>query len=322
MALPTAQLGQLGNMSMPYAIPTYEKGPNIFEKALATFLVNAAGGVAQQGAQNVMSRDYAKDVGQTPAGAWSKLVSGPQVTAEQAKQIRAEKFTAGENEADRMARAGQSDADAANALLRLDRQGQQGLDEQSLRDMNALLRGDREISASAAHDTRVIEGQNTRDQADLTNRRALLEREYELKRGMPDNQLTQTIVDRMRSQGLGTGQPQASTQGVNPNIAAFARNAGQAVTGAAAQGFDMPPAPDFVSGPDDVARMLQQGMTPEQILGIVQKQQMVNSAAQSHPLVSPDAAAPSQVDPRLAALVQQLGLSNQPLITSPRGRDY
>jgi len=175
MALPTAPLGQLPSMNMPYAIPTHDRGSSIWEKALAAFLVNAAGGVAQQGVENAMARDFAPEFGEEKAGGLSKLISGPKVGRDDAKMRRAQAFTAGENEAARMAAAGQSEADAANALLRLDRQTQAGLDEQTLRDMNADLRTTREVGASDARLTRELEG-----------RTALTQLEERLRNERPD----------------------------------------------------------------------------------------------------------------------------------------
>lgn len=175
MALPTAPLGQLPNMSMPYSIPTYDKGPSIWEKALASFLVNAAGGAAQQGVDNVMSRDYAGEFGETKAGGLSKLINGPQVRADDAKIRRQQAFTREENELAREATAGQNEADAANALLRLDRQAQTGSEMQALQDMNADLRTSREITAA-----------DTRTSTQSADRSALARLEAELYGKRPD----------------------------------------------------------------------------------------------------------------------------------------
>lgn len=92
MALQTAPLGQLPSMNMPYSIPTYEKPPSIWEKALAAFLVNAAGTAAGQVGENITARDYAKDFGEEPAGFGSKIVGGPRVSARQADQRESQKF--------------------------------------------------------------------------------------------------------------------------------------------------------------------------------------------------------------------------------------
>lgn len=112
MALPTAQLGQLPSMNMPYSIPTVEKGPKIWERALAQFLVNAAGGLATQGAENVMSRDYASEFGEDPATGWGRLTQGPKVgaeAAEQRRQLAAQQKAAEDNRMFQAALAGYED---------------------------------------------------------------------------------------------------------------------------------------------------------------------------------------------------------------------
>lgn len=91
MALPTAPLGQLPSMNMPYSIPRYEQPASIWEKALASFLVNAAGGAATQGVENVMARDYAGDFGEKPASGFSKLL-GPKVGAQDARMRKGQQF--------------------------------------------------------------------------------------------------------------------------------------------------------------------------------------------------------------------------------------
>lgn len=91
MALPTAPLGQLPSMNMPYSIPRYEQPASIWEKALASFLVNAAGGAASQGVENVMARDYAGDFGEKPATGFSKLL-GPKVGAQDARLRKGQQF--------------------------------------------------------------------------------------------------------------------------------------------------------------------------------------------------------------------------------------
>lgn len=91
MALPTAPLGQLPSMNMPYSIPRYEQPASIWEKALASFLVNAAGGAASQGVENVMARDYAGDFGEKPATGFSKLL-GPKVGAQDARIRKGQQF--------------------------------------------------------------------------------------------------------------------------------------------------------------------------------------------------------------------------------------
>lgn len=96
MPLPSAPLGQLPNMNMPFSIPTYEKGPSIWERALASFLVNAAEGTAQAGTKNVFEGEHAQDFGEQGNG-FSKLWKGAKVNDAEAKQRNAQKFEAGQS---------------------------------------------------------------------------------------------------------------------------------------------------------------------------------------------------------------------------------
>lgn len=311
MALPTAQLGQLGTMSMPYSIPTYEKGPNIWEKALSALLVNTASGVAQQGTQNLMSHENAGEFGQQPASTWQRLIGGPTVSDQAATQRRGQAFTGREAAKQRVfegdqtqlgldARAAQSDADAQNAMLRQDTQIQGGLDEATLRDMNSLLRGDRSDVAA---------GQ--RNAADNAARMREIDLQNKGRAALPSEQINQVIIDRLRGQtGLGGGSTSAA--GVNPNVAKFAQQGTGQSMQARPQSYDMPAAPNYVSGPNDVAKMLSSGITPEQIMLAVSRQQATNDAAQKMPLPS-DSAAPTQVDPRIASLLKELGLVGGPV---------
>lgn len=184
MALPTAPLGQLPNMNMPYSIPTYDKGPSIWEKALASFLVSAAGNVATQGVENAMSRDYAPEFGEEKAGGLSKLVSGPKVGKEDAKTRRQQAFVRDENEASRLAAQGQSDADAMNALLRQDRQLTAGRESDELRLLAQQGQSDADTANAAL-----------RQERDATNRTALARLEAELYGQRPDV-LSQVDRDR------------------------------------------------------------------------------------------------------------------------------
>ncbi len=118
MALPTAPLGQLPSMNMPYSIPRYEQPASIWEKALASFLVNAAGGAATRGVENVMSKDYATQFGEKPATGFSRLL-GPNVGAEEARQRRS--ITAQKD-------MSQAEIDAANTRAQADRELKMNLD--------------------------------------------------------------------------------------------------------------------------------------------------------------------------------------------------
>lgn len=104
MALPTAPLGQLGNMTMPYAIPTYE-----VRRGRDQVLTALAAGIAQQlGSQlveNAMSRDYAEN----PAGFWSKLVAGPKENRAQFETRQERTMKAEQAEKDRLAQMAAKD---------------------------------------------------------------------------------------------------------------------------------------------------------------------------------------------------------------------
>ena len=78
MALPTASLGQLASMNMPYQIPQYEVTRGR-DKVLAAIAAGVGQALAGQIVNNVTSRDFAEQ----PAGFWSKLIQGPQQTREQ-----------------------------------------------------------------------------------------------------------------------------------------------------------------------------------------------------------------------------------------------
>ena len=86
MALQTAPLGQLPSMNMPYSIPRYEKPVSVWEKALAAFLVNAAG----QAAENTFQQENATRFGETPTPLYKKPFVGARVNARQAEQREAD----------------------------------------------------------------------------------------------------------------------------------------------------------------------------------------------------------------------------------------
>lgn len=305
MALPTAPLGQLPSMNMPYAIPTYDKQPSIWEKALASFLVSAAGGVASRGAENVMSRDNASEFGERNATGFSRLL-GPNVSDQEAQQRRSQNFSASEAgkgrtftadqaELSRLAQAGENDATAANARLRQGEQIQGGLDEQLLRDKNALIRNDQDIKG-----TDVLTRLKAQLQASDPGNKAQAARDT----AAAAESTSRARFNEMFLGGTGaTGAARGASQGtVDPSVSAFAR-------GGARGGPQAPAQPaDFVSGPADIQRFLAQGMSPEEITMIVSRQQATNEAAQRMPL--PDITAAPE-DPRLAPLLRQLNLAPQ-----------
>lgn len=177
MALQSAPLGQLPSMNMPYAIPTYEKPPSLLEKALASIITAAGTSAASQGAENLMSRDYATAADGGPATGFGRLL-GPKVGKAQEMQRQSQTFQGGQNEAQRKFEAdqlaqkllneqGAADARAANERLLAGDVRQSRLDEQLLADKNAQARLDRELSGREA-DTRLraqLEAQNPETQA-------------------------------------------------------------------------------------------------------------------------------------------------------------
>lgn len=90
MALPTAPMGQLSNLSVPYQIEHYQKPASGIDRALAAFLSGVAQQAGGQLAENALSRDYAPD-GQK-AGFFGKLVSGPVENRQQQMQKQGQEF--------------------------------------------------------------------------------------------------------------------------------------------------------------------------------------------------------------------------------------
>lgn len=76
MALPTASLGQLPSLNMPYQIPTYEVRRGR-DQILTAMLAQMGAALGTNLVENSLSRDYAAEMGQKPAGFWSRLVNGP-----------------------------------------------------------------------------------------------------------------------------------------------------------------------------------------------------------------------------------------------------
>lgn len=293
MALPTAPLGQLGNMSMPYSIGTYDKGPNIWEKALAAFLVNAAGGVASQGTQNLMSRDYAKEFGEKPAGTWGRLVGGPAVDAKDAAQRRQNIYLSGEaqkgrdfskeeNEFNQMIKATAEEAQAKNEAMRQGERIQGGLDQQQIADMNALLRGDRENTARVSM-----------NDADNLARLEQIDREYENRGNLPSERLNESIIQRLGLKGAGVpGVTTQTSKQFNPNVVADATGS------AAATGAPQVPAAAAPAQPADYYTTLQElqamGLSPQAIEAILGRQAAVRERVEGPspaPYTGPDATA-------------------------------
>jgi hypothetical protein len=324
MALPTAQLGQLGTMSMPYSIPTYEKGPSIWEKALASFLVSAAGQAAEKGTENLMSRDYASEFGEDPAKGFGRLM-GPKVGEREAVRRRAEEEGMmmknfeldSQRVREQAARDDQSRRDMRQFSHAGDLQDQQ--DTSALQRVYAGNQGDMARNDQAAESAReltilksILEGEDPGNQAQTRYHNAMA------TKATGDAEWSGLIADKLRRELAGASAPTGQTSPVNPAVEAF-RNRGAGVeTTPSQQNYGMPPEQSFVSTTEDIARMLSEGRSPEEIIGIVTRQQKTNDVAQSRPLPG-DATIPMrniyaapeqpQVDPQLAELIQLLGLS-------------
>jgi len=321
MALPTAQLGQLGTMSMPYSIPTYEKGPSIWEKALASFLVSAAGQAAEKGTENLMSRDYASEFGEDPAKGFGRLM-GPKVGEREAVRRRAEEESMAmknfeldsQRVREQAARDDQSRRDTMQFSHAGDLQDQQ--DTSALQRVYAGNQGDMARNDQAAESAReltilrsILDGEDPGNQAQSRYHNAMA------GKAESEAEFTRSILNR--GQG-GASAPTGQTSPVNPAVEAFRNRGAGAETTQSQQNYGMPPKQSFVSTAEDVARMLSEGRSPEEIIGIVTRQQNTNDVAQSRPLPG-DAtilmrniyAAPEQpqVDPQLAELIQLLDLS-------------
>lgn len=85
MPLPTAQLGQMSSLQVPFNIPTVqvEQHPKAWQQALLGILANAGSQVLSQGVKNSMAPDYAP----TPAQGFSKFWNGPTINQERAGQL-------------------------------------------------------------------------------------------------------------------------------------------------------------------------------------------------------------------------------------------
>lgn len=87
MALPIAPLGQMSSINLPNYVPnTVVPDRNPLNLALAAFLQGAMSNAGGTIASNTLSRDFAADVGQTPATGLGKVFNGPKVNAAQLSQ--------------------------------------------------------------------------------------------------------------------------------------------------------------------------------------------------------------------------------------------
>ena len=90
MALPTAQLGQLSQLSVPYSIPTtlVDKRPRIWQQALASFLTNAASQAGQAAVSNEFEKENAPAFGQKATPWYQKFYQGAAINDKEAMQLR------------------------------------------------------------------------------------------------------------------------------------------------------------------------------------------------------------------------------------------
>lgn len=327
MALPTAPLGQLPNMNMPYAIPTYEVGPSLWEKALTSFLVSAAGNAAQTGISNAMSRDYAQDFGEEKAGGLQKLINGPRVNGRDAALRRDQAFTAEQSALGREATANQNEVNDLNALERLRMQLEAGRESDMLRADTA--QNNAEVDALNA------DLQRSRAAEDRT---ALTELEARLHGERPDikSQVARDNAAAAEAQaradfqsrimsGFGSGASRpgdgvragdAPPATVRPSISNFARGVAAGTT------------PSTYQSPDDQIRaFLEQGATPDQIVQSMAPNAAPNTRDQNRVqdrallLEANDAYEAQQMQSIIEDIKRRLGLGipTGGTITSPTG---
>lgn len=140
MALPTAPLGQLANLNMPYSIPRYEvrRGRDQVLTALAATVAQALG---QKVIENAMSRDYAETAGVGEnAGFWSRLVQGPTMNRQQFEQANQRAFGREQADLERTQRANIADTEAGIANRRIDVGTAQSIAERELQERLAQER--------------------------------------------------------------------------------------------------------------------------------------------------------------------------------------
>lgn len=201
MALPTAQLGSLPNMSMPYSVPTYSKS-SATQEAIAGFLAGLATNVGSNLGSNLMSRDYAEQ----PAGFFSKLVAGPKENRQQYGQ-RLERVAA-----ERMA---ETEYTRRSAESDKDRIFRQGLEDRRLEDaarqrqIEMFLRAEDNKAALERAQYEWQERAAIQD-AEMRARREMIEAEYGLRAGLPSEKIKATEAELLRSvinQQLGAQNP-------------------------------------------------------------------------------------------------------------------
>lgn len=135
MALPTAPLGQLPNLNMPFQIPTYEVRRGR-DQVLTAFLAGLVQNLGAQAVDNVMTRDFAEQ----PAGFWSKLVSGPKMNRAQAEAAATQEFQGAQADLERTLRSNIANTEANLANRNIDART---ADAARGRELEQLLAADR-----------------------------------------------------------------------------------------------------------------------------------------------------------------------------------
>lgn len=85
MALPTAQLGQMPTLQMPFYIPVtpYEKHPKAWQQALISIMAQTGANALGKGVENYMQPDYAPQ----PATGMDKFLHGPMISQQRAGEL-------------------------------------------------------------------------------------------------------------------------------------------------------------------------------------------------------------------------------------------
>lgn len=164
MALPIAQLGYMPSINAPSHVPTYSKGPSMWEQLAAGILTN----LATQVVGNMLEKDYtnaARQEGLVPNGEgqgpqaapwWKKALTGPTMDRMQYKEAAdamrqrdqtraAQRFTAEEGEKTRQHLTNLEQLRILNENSRFDRtlemQGRELDARLRGQDMNTMLQG-------------------------------------------------------------------------------------------------------------------------------------------------------------------------------------
>lgn len=227
MALPSAQLGQMPTMQMPFYIPTqhYQKEPKAWEKALLSILTSAGGAVLGQGIQNSMQPDYAPQ----PATGFSKFWNGPTIPAARATELERQSMeqgkmeeTARQNRLDRMLKG----TEMNQAQTFRERQLQADIGKQ-ISDVQHQTSADELANQQATTAATADEVRNLLAQIAATKQGKLVDVQIPDIKSQTRSRNAQSAkaeqeVEMMKRYGGGQqpGQPGA----VNPNIAAFARS--------------------------------------------------------------------------------------------------